>query len=153
MFPGNSHETEARQLAMYISRVALLLQFYLWPSIEAEVRSRVYQCSINRVLLDHVISRYVVPSEVECGHKCIMRDNCQLYNYQRTTSGCEINNTTREDHHQKFVENPDYSYCGEGISQVQAFISNTTVDHMYMSVLFIHQTRTNYYLLDQISCT
>lgn len=72
-------------------------------------------CLSDEVLEGHVIAKFLVPSELDCLHRCVLSDNCVSFNYQRlsfksTRRTCELNDVTLLSSGETLVRRNGYSY-------------------------------------------
>ena len=74
----------------------------------------IYFCPTDNALDGHVISAYLVHSELDCLHKCLLNPKCLSFNFQLLTADsrhvCELNDATRlsSAHGLKFCDGCSY---------------------------------------------
>ena len=69
--------------------------------------------SENTVLLNFTYAKQTVPNYVICGRNCNMDTNCKSFNYYNCNDMCELNNSTRSEHSEAFVDDPNGVYFDE----------------------------------------
>ena len=68
-------------------------------------------------LRNHVIRRVVAVDEDICDIRCFWEPNCVSFNFQKSMSKCELNNSTFEEQQDKLETNYDYIYRGAIVSE------------------------------------
>ena len=64
----------------------------------------------NRVLKNYTYQRKTVPNHVMCGRDCSMDKNCKSFNFYTCNKLCELNNASRAEHPDNFVEDQQGVY-------------------------------------------
>ena len=67
------------------------------PSTLPMVKSQ-GRCSNGTALLGNVAEEYLVVSDTECGHHCLMNDRCLSFNYFADDHKCELNSASTGTH-------------------------------------------------------
>ena len=67
-------------------------------------------------LQNHVIRSVGVIDGDTCGLFCFEESNCVSFNFKKSTSQCELNNSTFEGQEDKMETNSDYFYQGAKVS-------------------------------------
>nr|XP_058940386.1 uncharacterized protein LOC131768677 [Pocillopora verrucosa] len=104
--------------AIFLSVVGENLSFGSHLRIQRAVRERsalFQKVKEDEVLEGHVIAKFLVPSELDCLHRCVLSDNCVSFNYQRlsfksTRRTCELNDVTLLSSGETLVRRNGYSY-------------------------------------------
>lgn len=68
-------------------------------------------------LKDHVIHRVDAVDEDICDIHCFWEPNCVSFNFQKSMSKCELNNSTFEEQQDKLETHYDYIYRGAIVSE------------------------------------
>ncbi len=67
----------------------------------------------NRVLQNRVYKQKNVQNHVICGRDCSMDEDCKSFNFYEYKKLCELNNATRAEHPQDFLEDQGSAYFDE----------------------------------------
>ncbi|XP_078384724.1 uncharacterized protein LOC144667190 [Oculina patagonica] len=83
------------------------------------------------VLDGHVISRYQVPSRIDCTFECLNDQRCASYNYEEGNKAlheCELNSESKETKPSNLTGKDGYSYYGTGKNVPSACASSPCIN-------------------------
>ena len=95
--------------ALVLTLSLLLMVLYCQSEDPQRFISTMYQAT-NRALQNHVLNWKTVSSPVICGRDCSMDPQCASFNYQIDKHICEINNITRANRSDHFIESQGSVY-------------------------------------------